>query len=84
MPSFAYSVFATNVPCTWIPPLIPIPTVISCPRRSPKNSWFEIYDYSVGDELVWPYHVSVTLTSSGQYEVLAPVPVHAELPQPVR
>ena len=53
-------------------------------KAFPKDSWFEIYDYGVGDELVWPYRVSVTLTSSGQYEVLAPVPVNAELPQAIR
>jgi hypothetical protein len=50
-------------------------------RQFPANSWFEIYDYGVGDEVVWPYRVSVTLESPGQYRVVAPVPVKVDLPQ---
>ena len=47
----------------------------------PKDSWFEIYDYGVGDEVIWPYSVSVTLHQPGQYRVASPVPVKAELPE---
>jgi hypothetical protein len=46
----------------------------------PTGSWFEIYDYGVGDEVVWPYTASVTLEPSGQYRVTAPIPVKADLP----
>jgi hypothetical protein len=47
----------------------------------PDGSWFEIYDYGVGDEVVWPYVVSVILQPSGEYRVAAPVPVKADLPK---
>jgi hypothetical protein len=32
-------------------------------QEFPKDSWFEIYDYGVGDEVVWPYSASVTSTN---------------------
>ncbi len=47
----------------------------------PKESWFDIYDYGVGDEVIWPYTASVTLVSPGRYRVTAPVPVHVSLPE---
>jgi hypothetical protein len=47
----------------------------------PKGSWFEIYDYGVGDEVIWPYSVSVILDQPGKYRVVAPIPVKAELPE---
>lgn len=50
-------------------------------QQFPAGSWFEIYDYGVGDEVVWPYAVSVTLQQSGQYRVSSPVPVKTELPE---
>jgi hypothetical protein len=50
-------------------------------REFPNDSRFEIYDYGVGDEVVWPYSVSVTLDQPGHYRVAAPVPVKAELPE---
>jgi oligo-alginate lyase len=46
----------------------------------PKGSWFEVYDYGVGDEVVWPYAVSVKRTSANVYQVTAPVPVTLDLP----
>jgi hypothetical protein len=46
----------------------------------PEGSWFEVYDYGVGDEVVWPYVVSVTKRSDYAYEVQAPVPVTLTLP----
>ena len=49
-------------------------------RAFPPGSWFEIYDYGVGDEVVWPYCVSVILQRPGHYRVTAPVPVKVELP----
>lgn len=46
----------------------------------PKDSWFDIYDYGVGDEVVWPYTATVTLVSPGQYCVAAPIPFKVNLP----
>jgi hypothetical protein len=46
----------------------------------PKGSWFEVHDYGVGDEVVWPYAVSVRRTSQNVYQVTAPVPVTLDLP----
>lgn len=50
----------------------------------PKGSWFEVYDYGVGDEVVWPYAVSVTRTGRGVYQVKSPVPVTLNLPGEVK
>jgi hypothetical protein len=47
----------------------------------PPESWFEIHDYGVGDDVVWPYCVRVMLQRPGQYRVAAPVPVKVELPE---
>jgi hypothetical protein len=49
-------------------------------REFPAGSWMEIYDYGVGDEVSWPYALSLTLDQPGQYRVDAPVPVQVELP----
>ena len=49
-------------------------------QQFPNGSWFEIYDYGVGDEVVWPYSTTVTLIQPGQYRVAAPVPVRVQLP----
>lgn len=46
----------------------------------PEGSWFEVYDYGVGDEVVWPYSVSVVRTANNVYQVTAPVPVTLSLP----
>ncbi len=35
----------------------------------PEQSWFALYDYGVGDEVVWPYAASVTFDADGAYEV---------------
>ncbi len=50
-------------------------------REFPVDSWFEIYDYGAGDEVVWAYPVNVTLQSPGVYRVAASVPVKTELPE---
>jgi len=47
----------------------------------PKDSWFEIYDYGVGDEVVWPYTVSVTRLGANIYQITSPVPVTINLPE---
>jgi hypothetical protein len=45
-----------------------------------EGTWFEVYDYGVGDEVVWPYAVSVTRTGPNLYAVTAPVEVTMTLP----
>ncbi|MEN6403184.1 MAG: hypothetical protein ABFD94_14700 [Armatimonadia bacterium] len=50
-------------------------------EQFPKGSWFEVYDFGVGDEVVWPYTVSVTQTGAGIYHVESPVPVSLTLPE---
>jgi hypothetical protein len=50
----------------------------------PNDTWFEVYDYGVGDEVVWPYAVSVTRMQPGVYRVTAPVPVRVALPEGYR
>jgi hypothetical protein len=50
-------------------------------RDFPSDSWFDVYDYGVGDELVWPYVVTVERINPGVYRVTAPVPVTLSLPQ---
>ena len=49
-----------------------------------EGSWFKVFDYGVGDEVVWPYAVSVTRVSEGVYEVEAPCPVTVTLPEGAR
>ena len=49
-----------------------------------KDTWFEVYDYGVGDEVVWPYAVSVTRVSPFVYRVAAPAPVKLTLPDNAR
>ena len=46
----------------------------------PPGSWFEIYDFGPGDDVIWPYAASVVLERPGLYRVQAPVPVKADLP----
>ena len=50
-------------------------------KEFPENTWFDVYDYGVGDELVWPYVVTVERVNRGVYRVTAPVPVTLNLPQ---
>jgi hypothetical protein len=37
-------------------------------------------DDGVGDEIRWPYAVSLILTGPGQYRLTAPIPVQVRLP----
>jgi len=46
-----------------------------------NGDWFDIYDFGVGDEVVWPYSVSVVRTAPGVYQVTAPVKVELHLPE---
>jgi hypothetical protein len=47
----------------------------------PVGTWFDVYDYGVGDEVVWPYVVSVMRMRPGVYRVDAPEPVEVRLPK---
>lgn len=58
----------------------PNATAAELAKQFPTGSWFEVYDYGVGDEVIWPYTVSVKRLSSGVYEVKSPVPVTLNLP----
>lgn len=62
----------------------PEATAAKLASQFPKDSWFDIDDYGVGDEVSWPYTASVTLVSPGQYRVTAPVPVQLRLPEGAR
>ncbi len=46
-----------------------------------NETWFDVYDYGVGDEIMFPYTVSVVRTRPGVYRVNAPVAVKVTLPQ---
>ncbi|MCE5239138.1 hypothetical protein LLH23_11700 [bacterium] len=56
-------------------------TAAKLAEQFPQGSWFEVYDYGVGDEVVWPYAVSVKRVGPGAYQVKSPVPVVLNLPQ---
>lgn len=47
----------------------------------PKGSWFEVYDFGVGDEVVWPHSASVVRVSANVYQVTATAPVTLDLPE---
>lgn len=49
-------------------------------REFPQGSWFEVYDYGVGDEVVWPHVVSVTRVGPTTYQVAATGKVTLSLP----
>jgi len=46
----------------------------------PVGSWFEVYDYGVGDEVFWPQAVSVTEVGPAAYKVTATAKVALSLP----
>ncbi len=50
-------------------------------KQFANGTWFEVYDYGVGDEVVWPYTVSVRLIADNVYELFAPVTVTLNLPK---
>ncbi len=53
-------------------------------KEFPVGSWFTVYDYGVGDEVIWPYAVSVARQADGSYQVTAPVEVKVVVPGPVK
>jgi hypothetical protein len=50
-------------------------------REFPVGSWFDVYDYGAGDEVTWPYTVSLVRVSEGVYRLTAPIPVQVGLPR---
>jgi hypothetical protein len=51
----------------------------------PNQTWFDIYDYGVGDEVTWPYTVSVTFNADGSRQIDASAPtteLTVQLPEP--
>ncbi len=39
-----------------------------------NQSWFDVYDYGVGDEVVWPCAVSVTFNADGTHCITSSAP----------
>jgi len=50
----------------------------------PADTWFDIYDYGVGDEVVWPQTVSVTEVGPAAYQVTATDKFTLSLPKNVK
>ncbi|MFO7945578.1 MAG: hypothetical protein R6V19_02010, partial [Armatimonadota bacterium] len=46
-----------------------------------QDTWFEVYDYGVGDRIVWPKAVSVSLVGQNTYRINAPGEVIVTLPK---
>jgi hypothetical protein len=63
------------------PDAAPEATAARLAEEFAPDTWFKVYDYGVGDEVVWPYAVSVTRVSDYVYDVQAPVPVTVSLPE---
>jgi len=49
-------------------------------QEFPAGSWFEVYDYGAGDEVVYPHWVSVTRTGPNLYTVDASTKATVHLP----
>ena len=50
----------------------------------PTDSWFEVYDYGVGDDVVWPYSVSMVRIAADTYRITSPVGAHLSIPSGVQ
>jgi hypothetical protein len=46
----------------------------------PADSWFEVYDYGAGDDVVWPYSVGMVRVADDTYRVDSPVKAHVSVP----
>jgi len=66
------------------PAVHPLVSKARLAKDFPKESWFAIYDYGVGDEVVRPYAARVTQTAPGQYRLDSPVPARVGLPEGAR
>jgi len=47
----------------------------------PVDTWFDVYDYGVGDEVIWPQKVSLEQVGTTTYKVNASGRVRVKLPQ---
>lgn len=50
-------------------------------QEFPNGTWFEVFDYGVGDELVLPHRVSVARTGANTYRVSATTNATVTLPE---
>lgn len=48
------------------------------------DSWFEVYDYGIGDSVVWPYTVSMVRIAADTYQIDSPAGAHVIVPINVR
>jgi len=46
----------------------------------PQDSWFEVYDYGVGDEVIWPHTASITRVGPTKYQLKSTSEVTVQLP----
>jgi hypothetical protein len=53
-------------------------------REFPPGTWFDLYDYGVGDEVTWPYAVSLRQVQPNAYRLVSPAPVEVHLPEDCR
>lgn len=53
-------------------------------RRFPRGSWFRVYDYGVGDELVWTLQACLTRAADGRYSLVSTGAAEASLPEGFR
>ncbi len=47
----------------------------------PEGTWFEVYDYGVGDQVVWPMTASMSLTGAHTWDMTAAGQVQVRLPE---
>ncbi|MBI3946137.1 MAG: hypothetical protein HY321_09480 [Armatimonadetes bacterium] len=62
----------------------PEATAARLAKEFPGDTWFEVYDYGVGDEVVYPHRVSVVRAEDGAYTVEATAEVTVDLPAGAR
>lgn len=53
-------------------------------KEFPTDSWFDVYDYGIGDEVVYPHKASITRTGPNTYAVEATGRVTVTLPAKYR
>jgi hypothetical protein len=50
----------------------------------PVGSLFEVYDYGIGDSVVWPYTVSMVRVAADTYQIDSPIGAHVTVPNGVK
>ncbi len=50
----------------------------------PRGSWFDVYDYGVGDEVIYPHRASLTLAGPNAYTVVSSAKATVKLPAGAR